>query len=154
MMDFEGAGITVVMTLSIVGFFIFFTIITIMPQIIEPRKRKLKLDEKENITIDDIAENIALNQSFNYRFVVNLGEDRVTKVLLIISMAYLFSTLLCIGNLAIFSGYFSDILRFNMILVLVITMYTFYYLISLIKNSWDISSKYLEEIRSSLSWVK
>lgn len=139
-------------TLSIIGFFLLFTILTVLPLLTESKLRSI-IEEKKGVTPTSLLKKMNRMKSFNFRFMSCFGKSNVIRNFLVISLIYLFSSVIGIGNITFQTQYFNSILSFNMILIFVNTVLIFFYIWYLIITAGRISPEDVKEIEDGILWL-
>lgn len=146
----DGEVVQVILTLSIIGFSILFTLFAAFPVLADPKV--VSILKKEDATPRSLLKKIECMKGFNFRFMSHFRKSAVIKKLLVISLAYLLSAVISIGNVAFQTQYSKTILSINTIFVFMITTIMFSYMVYLfmIANGKTVS---IEDIEEEILWL-
>lgn len=139
-----------ILMLSVVGFFIIFTIITVLPTLIEQRL-KSKVGEKKDVLI--LLMDPDFKDYFSVRFTTKMTEESTLKWFLLFSLIFLLSGIICLFNITFETEHFDLILQCNLILIFSVMLSTFSYIIILIVSSWVMTPKDFDNLMKEVKWL-
>ncbi len=147
----QGDCVLSILTLSVIGFFILFTLVAALPSL--SQKKTARVAKSRGRTAQDISRKIIGLSDFNIKLIRSFEDERTVKIFVTFSLIYLFSAVICMANISFPTRIFGEVLGVNLVLVFLNTLGIFVYFSFLTYDANRIDRKEFDEIINEFRWL-